>query len=428
MFHFLRQVPARDILVSGMLACLAWGGAMGWAQAQSAGAVHVAPLPTLDASTPSTPVPTVLYRSSFSGLPTGVEQAVVDWRAANTAVAQFPRGHADLLKWEEEQARKQAMPMAWAAGASLATPSDGGVTDLQTSVPHPALDATAQVNALLQNPLSADAAVRIAVLNNPDLQLALGAAGLSITDALAADSPAKRQASQAITVLSAQAYKAWISAVAAEQSAKLWQDAKDTLQTTGELTRRMAQVGNVPKLTQARAQLALSEAAINLAHARAFAFATRENLIATLGLWGAQTQFQLPADLPALPESARDIPNVEELALQATTVPTDAARVRGTAIRVRSHAREAYVAYRTAFDIARHWQTEVLPMHGFVHDEMVLRYNGMLTSLFDVLADSEARTQATNAAVSAQRDFWLADADLQALLAGVPIQPSKETP
>jgi hypothetical protein len=112
MFDFLRPVPARDVLIPGILACLAWGSALGWAHAQPAGSVHLNPLPTLDASTPSTPVPAVLYRSPFAGLPTGVEQTMVDWKAANTAVAQFPRGHADLLKWEEEQARKKAMPMA----------------------------------------------------------------------------------------------------------------------------------------------------------------------------------------------------------------------------------------------------------------------------------------------------------------------------
>ena len=27
-----------------------------------------------------------------------------DWKAANAAVAQFPRGHADVLKWEKAQA------------------------------------------------------------------------------------------------------------------------------------------------------------------------------------------------------------------------------------------------------------------------------------------------------------------------------------
>ena len=28
-----------------------------------------------------------------------------DWKAANGAVAQFPRGHADVLKWEKAQAK-----------------------------------------------------------------------------------------------------------------------------------------------------------------------------------------------------------------------------------------------------------------------------------------------------------------------------------
>lgn len=360
------------------------------------------------------------------------------------------------------------LSMAWIATASFAAPPDGGVTDLQARVqnwvigtqpgelllPRPARDSSAQINALLSQPLSADAAVRIAVLNNPDLQITLGAAGLSITDATAADSPLKLQARQTITALSAQAYKAWVAAVAAEQSARLLNDAKETLETSGELTRRMAQVGNVAKLTQARAQLALSEAAIEVARARAAAFTAREHLTVTLGLWGAQTQFQLPTELPALPAQVQEIPNVEERALQArpdlglartqwqykqaTNTPTDAdglwdaladaARVRASAIRVRSQAREAYFAYRTAFDIARHLDTGVRSLHSFVLDEMVLRYNGMLTSIFEVLADSHARTQSANATVNAQRDFWLAHADLQALLAGAPGEALKETP
>ena len=35
-----------------------------------------------------------------------------DWKAANAAVAQFPRGHADVLKWEKAQsaAPGQATP------------------------------------------------------------------------------------------------------------------------------------------------------------------------------------------------------------------------------------------------------------------------------------------------------------------------------
>ena len=102
-----------------------------------------------------------------------------------------------------------------------------------------------------------------------------------------------------------------------------------------------------------------------------------------------------------------------------------AASVRSTAVKLRSQAREVYFAYRTAFDIARHLQVEVLPLRTFVHDELVLRYNGMLTSIFDVLVDSQARTLTSQAAVMAHRDFWLAHADLQALLAGAPMDGLK---
>lgn len=57
---------------------------------------------------PASRVPTVLYRSVFTDTPKGVETQSVDWKAANAEVGQFTRGHADLLKWEAEQAGKKA--------------------------------------------------------------------------------------------------------------------------------------------------------------------------------------------------------------------------------------------------------------------------------------------------------------------------------
>lgn len=80
------------------------------AQAQAPGSVRLDPTPTLRASQANTPVPAVVYRSVFADLPQGVEDTVLDWKAANAAVGQFKRGHADLLKWEQEQARKTAPP------------------------------------------------------------------------------------------------------------------------------------------------------------------------------------------------------------------------------------------------------------------------------------------------------------------------------
>lgn len=56
-----------------------------------------------DAADPSLPVPAPEYRSVFEAKPQGVEEETVDWKKANADVARFPRGHADLLKWEEAQ-------------------------------------------------------------------------------------------------------------------------------------------------------------------------------------------------------------------------------------------------------------------------------------------------------------------------------------
>ena len=62
---------------------------------------------------PSVRVPPVSYRSVFQDTPGGVETRSVDWKAANAEVGQFTRGHADLVKWEADQAGKKpaaAMP------------------------------------------------------------------------------------------------------------------------------------------------------------------------------------------------------------------------------------------------------------------------------------------------------------------------------
>ena len=42
----------------------------------------------------------------------------------------------------------------------------------------------------------------------------------------------------------------------------------------------------------------------------------------------------------------------------------------------------------------------------------------MLISVFELLADSRAQIISVNAAIEAQRDFWLAETDLQAAING----------
>jgi hypothetical protein len=96
----------------GIAALVFWAVGLGLAQAQAPGNVRIDPVPTLEVSAPGTPVPKAQYRSAFDGLPTGIEQTVVDWRDANANVGQFKRGHVDILKWEEEQARQTPAPSA----------------------------------------------------------------------------------------------------------------------------------------------------------------------------------------------------------------------------------------------------------------------------------------------------------------------------
>ena len=82
-------------------------------------------------------------------------------------------------------------------------------------------------------------------------------------------------------------------------------------------------------------------------------------------------------------------------------------------VTVRSEVRDAYGAYRTAYDIAVHYRDEILPLRKQIGEEMVYRYNGMLASVFELLADTREQISAVTASLEAQRDFWGADADLR---------------
>jgi outer membrane protein TolC len=93
-------------------------------------------------------------------------------------------------------------------------------------------------------------------------------------------------------------------------------------------------------------------------------------------------------------------------------------RTAEVAVNARSQVREAYSAYRTAYDSARHYRDELVPLRQRIADENLLRYNGMLISVFDLLADARDQVTTVTAAIEAARDFWLAETDLQIALAG----------
>ena len=88
-------------------------------------------------------------------------------------------------------------------------------------------------------------------------------------------------------------------------------------------------------------------------------------------------------------------------------------RLAQMAIDARSEVRESYGAYLTTYDLAKHYQEEVVPLRKRIAEENVLRYNGMLLSVFELLADAREQVLAVNASIEALRDFWIADAELR---------------
>ena len=99
-------------------------------------------------------------------------------------------------------------------------------------------------------------------------------------------------------------------------------------------------------------------------------------------------------------------------------------RAAQLAVDASSQVRENYGAYRTTYDIARHYRDEIVPLRKLIAEENVLRYNGMLIGVFELLADSREQIASIVQAIEAQRDFWLAEAALQATLIGKPMEPS----
>jgi len=88
------------------------------------------------------------------------------------------------------------------------------------------------------------------------------------------------------------------------------------------------------------------------------------------------------------------------------------------AVNVRSEARDAYRVYRSTYDIAQHYQREVLPLRKIITEEMQLRFGSMQVDVFALLTEAKQRIAATRAATEAKRDFWLAQSELQSTVNG----------
>ena len=385
---------------------------------------------------------------------------------------------------------------------------------------------------LLSRPLTMDDAVQVALLNNRGLQASYAELGLSeahlvqagrlpnpgftfsrtragngdlnigrtfsanvlsiLTLPLAAHIEGRRfeqtklETADSMLKVAADARRAYINAVAAEQAAKYADQVKDSADAGAELASRMRQAGNFSKLDHAREQAFYAESTAQLARIRQQAMAAREKLTRTMGLWGTGAQYTLPERLPDLPKDRPDLKDLESYAMQnrldiqaaklqtqavasslgltratrfinaldvgyLNNYETDKGHEHGyeisveipvfdwggakvaraeaiymrsanqlaqTSIDARSEVRESYSAYVTSYDVAKHYRDEVVPLRKTISDELLLRYNGMLASVFELLADSREQVGAVNSYIDSLKDYWLAETDLQMAVGG----------
>ncbi len=398
------------------------------------------------------------------------------------------------------------------------------------------------VRQLLAQPLAADDAVQVALLNSPSLQATYAELGIAEADLVQAGTGpnlrlhglrtriggdiAKVEQSFGFEVLgllmmplrvkmetrrfervqadviaevmrtATEARRAWISAVAAEEAVRYAEQVKTSAEASAELGRRMAAVGNWSKLNHMREQAFYADATAQLARAKHAASAGRERLARVLGLWGEDVVFRLPERLPDVPEMPRAYDDLERRAIEqrldiraarresewtaealgltkatrfVNAVEFSRARTKeggeqfaygyaigleipifdwgtarvaraeavyqqavqrlvDTAVQARSEVRESYGAYRTAYELVRHYRDEIVPLRKRISEEVLLRYNGMLVGVFELLADAREQVATVSAFLEAKREFWMADTDLQASLSGRTGHSTAEVP
>jgi outer membrane protein TolC len=103
-------------------------------------------------------------------------------------------------------------------------------------------------------------------------------------------------------------------------------------------------------------------------------------------------------------------------------------RLTEKAVNVRSEARDAFKVYRSAYDIAGHYQREVLPLRKIISDEMQLRFSTMQVDIFALVTEGRQRLASLRAAVDAKRNFWKAQSDLLTAVNGGGGGGAQDTP
>ncbi|MGZ8258479.1 MAG: TolC family protein, partial [Methylotenera sp.] len=112
-------------------------------------------------------------------------------------------------------------------------------------------------------------------------------------------------------------------------------------------------------------------------------------------------------ELPLFDWGGAKVARAEAIYMQAVN------RTAQMAINAQSEIHEAYSRYSASYDIAKQYRDEIVPLRKKVLEENQLRYNGMLISPFELLADARAQVASVNSYIETLREFWSAETALQ---------------
>ena len=121
---------------------------------------------------------------------------------------------------------------------------------------------------------------------------------------------------------------------------------------------------------------------------------------------------ELSFELPIFDWGTARVARAESIYMQSVN------RAAQVAINAQSEIREAYNTYRTNYDVTKHIRDEIVPLRKKILQENQLRYNGMLTSPFELFGDARAQVTSVKSYIESLREFWVADSKLQMTLIG----------
>ncbi|WNG18071.1 TolC family protein [Cystobacter fuscus] len=278
--------------------------------------------------------------------------AAVCLSAMGCATLSPERGHAELGALVQERVR---VSTGWEKGSP------------------PAEAVRERVHALLQDGLTREEAVRLALVNNPGLQASYESLGVSQADMVEAGLlrnptlgaavgfpntpgvgprlefslvqdvldlfmlPARKQiarqqfeadvlrtAHEALAVV-AETREAYTAVQAADKLLRYQTQLVAVFSAAAELARMQHEAGNIPELDLSLSRAAWQEARVGLAREELALVESRERLNRMLGLWGEDTEWTVSESLPEPPAEEPTLEHLERLAIERR-LDIDAAR------------------------------------------------------------------------------------------------------